>query len=185
MSPKDAIRKAMLRKREATCGQVTAMRAKLAQENLLTSRVWRKAARVGLYMAIRNEASTDLLLKAALGAGKQVWLPKITDRANRIMRFRQCLSREELRPGPWGIPEPQAGPETENLDLIVMPGLAFDKRGNRLGYGAGYYDRCLASIHGATLIGLCLAFQIVDHIPAESWDKPVAAICSEAGFAWL
>ncbi|MBD5553301.1 MAG: 5-formyltetrahydrofolate cyclo-ligase [Desulfovibrio sp.] len=182
---KQAIRKAMLGQRDAMDANVRLKRSRLAQEHLLLDRTWRAAVAVGLYMAIGSEAGTDLLLKAALGQGKQVWLPRLTGPGQ--MRLNRACDAGGLKPGKWGILEPPPGPEPARLDLVILPGLAFDRAGNRLGYGAGYYDRYLQSHANLkpVCIGLCLAFQIVDQLPADSWDAPVSALCSEEGLLWL
>lgn len=165
---------------------MAARRGKLALEYLLRDQHWRKAASVGLYMPIRSELDPTPLLLQALASGKQVYLPRIIDKGAGIMQFAPCLSPNDLTPGVWGIPEPMPGPEPERIDLVVLPGLAFDKGGLRLGYGGGFYDRCLGGSRLVELaVGLCYSFQIVEHVFADPWDIRVNALCSEAGLQWL
>ncbi|MBD5641287.1 MAG: 5-formyltetrahydrofolate cyclo-ligase [Desulfovibrio sp.] len=178
---KKTLRREILRRRAAYDPAVIAMRSRLCQANLLESPLWRKARAVALYAAIRGEADTALLLDAALKTGKKLFLPRITDAARGEMRLAPCLALAKLTPGIWNIPEPEPGPEPESLDLIVMPGLAFDNSGRRLGYGGGYYDRYLARRPDLApcRAGLCLSFQIVPRVPADKWDACVDSICSE------
>lgn len=184
---KKMLRREMLRKRQACDSGMLKLRSRLCQANLLESRLWLKARSVALYAAIRDEVETGMLLECALKTGKQVFLPRIADPAQGAMRLAPCNSVAELTPGIWNIPEPPDGPEPESLDLIVMPGLAFDSAGRRLGYGGGYYDRYLDSRPdlAAHRAGLCLSFQIVEAVPADKWDARVDSICSERALQWI
>lgn len=165
---------------------VAARRGRLALEYLLRDPRWRRARIVGLYMPIRSELDTAHLLAQALASGKQVYLPRILDKNGRSMQFGACASVAALVPGVWGIPEPMPGPEPEWLDLVVLPGLAFDKSGIRLGYGGGFYDSYLGASGLVELtLGLCYSFQIIEKIMADPWDIRVNGLCSEAGLQWL
>lgn len=182
--PKAALRRVMLARRKAHDPALAERRSRLAQEFILTSPSWREASCVGLYMPVNGEAGTGLLLAAAFATGKRVYLPKITGPGS--MEFLRCAKTDGLRAGPMGILEPEAAADrAQRLDLVIMPGLAFDRQGMRLGYGGAYYDRYFGCHHCATAIGLCFAFQIVPALPAETWDLPVNAVCSEEGLYWL
>lgn len=157
-----------------------------AQELLLKSSAWQKATRPAVYAARGHEAPTDLLMRSAWQLGKTLLLPKITDSAHGVMRFLPCRSPEELRPGPMGIMEPDAPDDADYVpDLIIVPGLAFDMRGWRLGYGGGYYDRFIGAHGQIPLIGLCFGFQIVREVPHDIWDRPLYGLCSEKGLIWF
>lgn len=165
---------------------VAARRGRLALEYLLCDSRWRKARNVGLYMPIRSELDTAPLLAQALASGKQVYLPRIIDKSACSMQFAPCASMADLVPGVWGIAEPMPGPEPTRLDLAVLPGLAFDKSGVRLGYGGGFYDRYLGASGIVELtLGLCYSFQIVEKVLTDCWDIRVNGLCSEAGLQWL
>lgn len=186
LAAKDELRRRMVNWRAAQDPPVAARRSRLALEYLLRDPCWRKARSVGLYMGIRAEIDTGALLAQAFATGKQVYLPRIVDKKARTMQFAACVSIADLSPGVWRILEPLPGPEPERLDLIVLPGLAFDKSGLRLGYGGGYYDSYLGSSCRVELtMGLCYSFQIVERIPADPWDVRVNGLCSEAGLQWL
>ena len=96
---------------------------------------------------------------------------------------RKLKSRFQV-PGPYGIREPAATLPVvapRDLDVMLVPGVAFDPRGNRLGYGGGYYDRVLAARPCLT-IGIAWTFQVVDAVPMEPWDQPVDALLTESGW---
>ncbi len=94
-----------------------------------------------------------------------------------VLSFRPILALSELVSGRFGIRAPAQGPSLEQLDLIVVPGLAFTSEGNRLGQGAGYYDRFLSLIPLTTFkIGVCFAFQRLPEIPHESHDVKMDAV---------
>ncbi|WMW64640.1 5-formyltetrahydrofolate cyclo-ligase [Nitratidesulfovibrio liaohensis] len=107
-----------------------------------------------------------------------------------------CACAADLTPGRYGIaePDPTRCPAID-MDaapafapgLAVIPGVAFDRQGNRLGHGAGYYDRFLAhpAMARTALVGLAYAFQIVPALPVAPWDRPVHALCTEEGLTWL
>lgn len=185
---RECLRKAMLAKRRALSPVFRKAASESAQSFLLDSLVWRNARVVFLYCATRNEPDTRLLLSAALCEGKTLLLPKCVAGQAGVMRAVPCSALERLVPGAFGIPEPleaageclQDAPEP---DLVVVPGVVFDRLGGRLGYGGGYYDRFLAKIGGApTLVGFGYAFQVVNELPLEPWDMRVHALCLDTGF---
>jgi 5-formyltetrahydrofolate cyclo-ligase len=179
-----------------------------AQKRLLLQEIWKKAGSVALYMPIRGEVDTALLLEGAWREGKAVFLPRVEEadglQAGKSgkMRFVFCRSPADLRKGAYGIPEPL--PDTEPLsgffprppDLFVVPGVAFDRQGGRLGFGGGYYDRFLASClsekspggmrFSSFFVGLAYSFQLREEkLPLEAWDQPVQALCTDAEFLFV
>ena len=143
---------------------------------------YRNAHAVVLYSPVQNEVDTAAILSHALGSNKKVFYPKLSiDGATGFARIR---SRSELVLGPHGILEP-AGHEMlapvagENL-VVFLPGLLFDPRGNRLGRGGGWYDRALQELgNRGFYVGLAYEFQLVNSLPAESWDQRVHMIITE------
>ena len=110
------------------------------------------------------------------------------------MDFVACTGPEQLRTGPFGLREPEDGlpgfgPEGTGKafkpDLLVLPGLAFDLHGGRLGFGGGYYDRFLDSELACPRVGLCFAFQVAKNLPLEQWDQRVQYLCTEEQFLCL
>lgn len=118
------------------------------------------------------------MVRRALAFGKRVALPKVA--GTRLELFEISNYDTDVSPGAWGIPEPReprpVGPG--EIDLIIVPGAAFDCRGNRLGYGAGFYDKLLATFTGTT-VALAFEAQIVAMVPADLHDIPVGVIVTE------
>lgn len=134
-----------------------------------------------IYHAINQEVATTAIISSLLTKDKTVALP--TCISERSLRAGMIKSLAELVTGGFGLSEPKlTAPEIkpQDFDLIVIPGLAFDKRGYRLGRGAGYYDRFLAKAD-AFKLGLGYDFQLVDNLPIDPHDIPVHGIltCSE------
>lgn len=192
---KVALRREMLQRRRGLDTTEAQRHGAMAQAALLAHPAWITARQVVLYVAVRNELDTDLLLREAWEAGKEVLLPRCDPACSGVMCLAPCLCAADLAPGSHGIPEPSplrcppVDPQSPTFtpDLAVIPGVAFDRQGNRLGYGGGYYDRFLSTpgMSATPLVGFAHAFQIVDVLPAEAWDRPVNALCTEEGLIWL
>jgi 5-formyltetrahydrofolate cyclo-ligase len=161
-----------------------------AQRHILASGEWAAASSVGLYAAVRRETDTALLADEAWKAGKEVLLPRVSPFSPGIMRLLPYPRGQALVANRFGIPEPEPCPRPPEEDrapeIVIVPGLAFDGKGRRLGSGGGYYDRLFAgqSMRAAIRIGLAYAFQIVDALPAEAWDAPMHAVATEEGITW-
>lgn len=137
-----------------------------------------------LYLSAKGEVDTWPLLDHFWGQDVTVLLPRCRKHAPGLMDIHVVRSPQDLGPGAFGLTEPL--PETTTRlteprpDLIVLPALAFDHRGYRLGYGGGYYDRFLCALPPDTcLVGLAYAFQVVPRLPADAWDIPVHHIITE------
>ena len=178
---KHAIRQMILALRSSLGQDVWRQSSLSAQQNLLMRAEYADAACVALYMAVRGEIDTSLLLSCCLEEGKRVLLPAV---CGDEMVFRPVTSREELQTGAYGIPEPcPAGQEHDAsaADLIVVPGVAFDSAGHRVGHGRGYYDRFLGRrMSKGHLVGLCHDFQVLDELlPVEGHDVRMELIVTE------
>jgi 5-formyltetrahydrofolate cyclo-ligase len=141
------------------------------------------------FMPFRSEVDVTHLTRWWWEAGFRVTVPKV-DRTLQIMEARQVNSFEELEPGAWGIPEPRSTapgiPSLDAIDVMVIPGLAFDRKGGRLGYGSGFYDRFLRGYDKLGLphpykLGVCFATQLLDELPMEQHDLRVDRIVTEEG----
>lgn len=126
-----------------------------------------------LYYSLPDEVNTHEFIDELLSQGKRVWLPKVID--NEKMEVREYRGKNDLREGMFHIMEPigRTISETEyrQLDLVVIPGIAFDSQGHRLGRGKGYYDRFLSQIPSDVYkIGVCFDFQIVENVPVDDND---------------
>ncbi len=132
--------------------------------------LWHKAGTVMLYHALPDEVDTAPLLADALLMGKRVLLPRVVG-DNLELRI---YTPDTLCRGAYGIMEPTGdvflAEDYASIDLAIVPGMAFDRRGSRLGRGKGYYDRLLPLLPKAYKLGLCFDFQLLDYIPCEEHD---------------
>lgn len=179
MSSKAVLRKRMLALRRKLSPKEAQAQAARAEAHLLAWPPFQRARTVLLYAALPGEMPTERLLEAAKGVGKRVALPCCGPRPHMIAR----AAEGALREGRWGIPEPEATQEEippEAIDLIICPGLAFDRAGGRLGYGAGYYDVFLSKTP-ALRAGLCFLWQLVSGVPQDPWDLPMQALITPQG----
>lgn len=122
------------------------------------------------YIACRNELETADIINYSLSHGKHVAVPKVH---GEIMYFYEISSLSDCIPGAFGILEP-SGESKDRVaapGVMLVPGLAFDQSGNRLGYGGGFYDKYLNSHDGITTVALGYDFQIVEKVPTEQHDK--------------
>lgn len=143
--------------------------------------VFRKAKTVLCYVSLSYEVETRLLMKQMLETGKRVVVPLVHGRTLRLSEVRD-LGRD-LAPGAFGVwePTPKASRPVrpEELDLVLVPGVAFDRSGHRLGHGQGYFDRFLTRLPRTTpTVGLCFAFQLLDRLPVSSHDQTVQTVLS-------
>ena len=138
--------------------------------------------KLAFYMAKGKEVSLSTAIGKSFVNGKKVYLPKTWPRERRLT-FHRVYSFSDLVPGPFGLLEPN--PKNEEADLgslevMFIPGLAFDVKGYRLGYGGGFYDRVLRET-SALKVGVCYSFQLVESLPVEPHDVPVDLILTEDG----
>ena len=186
---KASLRRTLLGRRKALSAREGQALSLAAQQHLLNSPLWQSARCVALYAALAGETDTSALLENAWAGGRTVLLPLCSAAEKGRMDFCACPGRHALRPGFAGIPEPDPdlAPAAEPPDLLVIPGLAFDHRGFRLGMGGGYYDRFFlrSPLPGAVRLGLAFSFQVLDALPREAWDRPVHALCTEKGLTWI
>ncbi|CAH1851971.1 putative protein YqgN [Convivina intestini] len=144
------------------------------RQQLLQMVSWKTAQRVALTLSLPFELDTQPLINAAWQAGKQVVVPQIK---HQTMVFVEITPQTSYQAGPMGILEPCDATivQSEAIDLVVTPGLAFTKTGKRLGFGAGYYDRFLVNYAGPT-VALALSCQIVLDLPQDKYDQRIMTI---------
>jgi 5-formyltetrahydrofolate cyclo-ligase len=152
--------------------------ARLA-EALLTGFAPPKDAIIAGYWPMGDEMDPRPLMLALASRGHAMALP-VTPPRGQPLAFRAWAPGAALRPGPMGTSEPVAGEELRP-DVLLVPLLAFDRAGRRLGYGGGYYDRSLATLPGAKAIGIAYAGQEMPEVPAGPQDMRLPLIATEAG----
>jgi 5-formyltetrahydrofolate cyclo-ligase len=133
------------------------------------------------FSAIRSEISPVPLMRRFAASGAQLALPGIVGRGHPL-RFGAWTFGEELARGQWGIREPRADAPAVDPDVLIVPLAAFDRRGYRIGYGAGYYDLTLNALRAMkpiTAIGLAFAIQEIDAVPAQSYDAALDLVLTE------
>jgi 5-formyltetrahydrofolate cyclo-ligase len=189
-SAKRALR-ADIRARRADLSPETAARASTAIcTELLACEAYARAGSVLLYNALRGEVDLSAFIDAAHASGRTVVIPRVSDGGLVLHAWPVDPTTGRLvevpGTGPFGIREPdRAWPvlEPERVALALVPGVAFDSAGGRLGRGGGYYDRLLARSPRPFAIGVCFGFQVVPAVPMEAHDVRVDAVVSERG--WL
>ena len=150
---------------------------------VVASVAFSEASRVAVYAALPGEVPTRALFDAVLGAAKTALFPRCV---GDTLEFVAVSRWDALVEGAFGTLEPRASSPAERLegsDLVVVPGLAFDRRGGRLGRGRGYYDRALAVDGVPFLCGLAYAAQVVERVPLAAHDIKMDAIVTENGWA--
>lgn len=179
---KAALRQTLRERRRSLPPETLAAAGAQAAAHLAALDAWRHARTVALHVACRGELPTEAVLAAAHAAGKRVALPRM--HAGR-MELRLAEPGAPLVAGAHGIPEPAAAcvaVDPSALDLVLAPGLAFDRAGRRLGQGGGDYDRLLAAVSpGCAVVGWCHAFQLVDRVPTEPHDRAVSWVVTPEG----
>ena len=150
------------------------------QEKLVKLNMFSRARCIALYSAIRNEVLTDTLANCALKMGKRVAFPRIDGEE---LEFIEIVNLCDLAPGTFGVHEPTGNIRVtlNDLDLMVIPGVVFDRSGHRLGYGRGYYDRTLKNCpHSCKTIGFAYDFQLIDSLPiVEEHDQKLSLLITE------
>jgi len=176
--PKRALRTETLARRRELSAQQVSCQSLALQSHFLALSEYQRAQVLALYAPIHHEVETSAVAEQALGAGKTLLYPAVQ---GSDMQFRCVRGLSELVPGRFGIPEPVGESwEPQLADLIVVPGVAFDRSGRRIGYGKGYYDKSLHRLEGSgRLVGFCYDFQLYDEIVGEPHDVMMDIIVTE------
>ena len=158
-------------KRSMTQEQISLASQKLGQLFVNTPQ-YREAKTIYGYLPYNQEVRTVPMVERALSEGKRVAVPKVYGDE---MRFIYIEDLSGIAPGSFGIPEPVLdGPVADDPNaLVLMPGLAFDRQGNRMGYGGGFYDKFLNQEPNHPTVALCYEFQMQESLPVEEFDVPV------------
>jgi 5-formyltetrahydrofolate cyclo-ligase len=173
----------MLKMRNKLNPQDVAKKSKIIQEFVINTEEFQQAEVVGTYFAFGSEVTTELIIGRAKTLDKKIALPRVEEDK---ITFYELSSTKSLIKGKFGILEPPPYGHLSEIDLLIVPGIAFDKKGNRLGYGKGFYDRLLLSGKRTTFsIGLAYSFQLVENLPYDLYDKRLDAIASEDGIHYV
>ncbi len=175
---KQELRRYMLNLRDSLSKEEMVRVSRIIQEKVLESDEFNSSYIVGLYSPIGSEVDTSTLAKRVIESCRVLAYPRIEDKYTMVFaRVRDPTM--DLTLGRYGILEPSDSCEMVKPDLIIVPGLVWDERGYRIGYGKGYYDRYLSSNPDAAKIGLAYDFQVLSSIPHSESDVRVNMIVTE------
>ncbi len=173
MKTKNELR-SMMREKKRSIGKATLkLMSKEVCEAVLANEQYERAGIVMAYAALWDEVDVQMLIDDALGRGKRVILPTV--RGEDIVPV-ELSKNTQWKVGDFGIMEPLAERYDGDIDLVIVPGVAFDNAGNRLGRGRGFYDRFLCKCASAYLMGVCFDFQVVAEVPTDDFDFKMCEI---------
>lgn len=181
---KEELRKLILAKRGTLAEEQRREKSRAILKNILDLPGFVTAKTIMAYLDFRGEVETRELAAKILSMGKRLVVPLC--HMNNLIPCLINNLEQDIHAGTWGILEPQKDrirplPPLE-IDLVIVPGVAFDYKGNRLGYGRGYYDRFLPKIRdGVLAVGLCFDCQIVESIPTDEYDIKMSLLITENG----
>lgn len=186
---KSTLRVSMQRNREALSVAEQDALSERIRFHVAALEVFKRARSIHAFWPLTARCEVDLrpLLRLAHEAGKRVWLP-IASKQGLVHAV--YSSDEDLKVGAFGVMEPSSEHAISIVqpDVILVPALATDNKGNRLGYGGGYYDRFLSDMlesgNRPPIIATAYALQVVEHVPVGPLDVPVDATITEAGVHW-
>lgn len=182
---KKAFRKSALLRRSSIPAELRALKSRKIMELVLALPLTARAGIISVYIDFRSEVETRALIRRLMDEGKTIALP-VVHYDTWELKFKTISSLDSLVQTPKLIWEPAPGTGKDimiqDIDLILTPGAAFDYQGNRMGYGAGFYDRVLKQRREDTqAIGLAFIEQVVEAVPIEAHDQKVNAIVTDTG----
>lgn len=179
---KDKIRKHIIEIRKNTPYSEIISKSKLIEQILLKTTDFNKSKNILFYISYDNEVNTHNIIKKTIKSNKEVYVP-ISDVKNKNLIISKLEDWDDLSAGAYNILEPklniQKNFSSDEIDLVIVPGVVFDINGNRVGHGMGYYDRLLHRLKKSTKIGLAFEFQIINRIDIQKHDIPVDKIITE------
>lgn len=182
--PKRALRQHIRQQLEGMTREELLERSAAVLKHLYEQPEYRDAEVVMIFLSTPYEVDTQQLAQRAWADGKRVLAPRITWEQRRLLPVEITSLAGTVEDGEMGIRQPVEGlpVPVEDIDLVLLPGLAFDARGNRLGRGRGFYDRFLAHARfRGVSCALALEEQVIDHVPTVPTDKPVHMLVTDAG----
>jgi 5-formyltetrahydrofolate cyclo-ligase len=179
---KNQIRKNLILIRKNLSREEVFENSKKIKDKIFNLNEFKQASTILFYVSYNNEVYTHGMIKELLTSKKNVVVP-ISDKKNRTLILSKLDNWNDLSFGSYNILEPKKSKikqvNLDSIDLIIVPGVGFDEKGNRIGHGKGYYDNLLRNSKQATSIGLSFECQIVEKIPTGEYDIPVDIIVTE------
>ena len=183
---KKILRSEMLAKRDGLTELEIRNKSKQIQEIFTASHFFKESRVFGVYLPHGSEVRTQTIIEAGFEDRKIIGVPRVIDSSSIKFYEIEAFSTNSLLKGKFGIPEPKGTERdvTKLIDLLIVPGIAFDLHGYRLGHGMGYYDRFLKSKGNMTVIGLAFDFQLTKtrFLPHDNHDIKIDNILTETGF---
>ena len=181
---KKAIKDEILSRRKSLSKEEVKEKSEQIKKRLCSLDEFKKSKNILAYVSFNNEADTNLLIIELLKNKEKTVLVPFVEKGNPMLQISELKNIKDLEPKTFGILEPKEDKikkfDAKNVDLVLVPGIAFDKNGHRIGYGHGYYDRLLGKLgKKAAKIGLCYELQLIDKIPEEKHDVPMDIIVTE------
>lgn len=181
---KKALRKKIISIRDQLSPQDIAEKSSLIADSLYNLKAYRDAGVVMFFITFGTEVDTRPMVEETIKRGKLALAPKALPESRELIPSRILDWERDLVPGAYNIPEPDDNSlrpvKPETIDLLIVPGVAFDLKGNRLGYGGGYYDRFFPLLKKQTpLVALVFDLQILPEIPVDEWDRRIDIIITE------
>jgi 5-formyltetrahydrofolate cyclo-ligase len=173
---KRTIRSGVLAKRKAQTKEEGEEKSRLIVQRLLGLKEYVDAKVIAVYLPVNGEVETAMVIHHANKAGKETCVPVVGEGGAMCLVLHE--PSDELRKGKRKTPEPVGKPERQHVDMVVVPGVVFDKFGHRIGMGGGYYDRYLKD-KKCVNVGVCFDFQLVEKIPSETHDVPMDIVITE------
>jgi 5-formyltetrahydrofolate cyclo-ligase len=177
---KEELRKRAAALRRALPSEVRAARAARMCERLMELEAFRDARTIATYMPLRFEIAPTIATERAFALGKVVVLPRV-DNSTKTVTLHRYEAEDPLEESSFMVREPLASAAIvplQDVDVVLVPGLAFDAHGQRLGFGQGFYDRLLLHMR-ALRIGLCFDFQLLAEVPSFPHDLPVDCVVTD------
>jgi 5-formyltetrahydrofolate cyclo-ligase len=182
LTSKSQLRAQALQARQAIPPDLLLSQSRLVEERLVSEKEYRHARAVATYVSKEDEVQTRGLIGRMLKEGKKVVVP-LVDSPSKSLRFFETRGLDDLSPGRFGILEPRrrsAPVQLGDCDVVLVPLVAWDEEGHRIGYGKGFFDRALAARGHTFSIGLALESQLVPKIPADRSDVRLDMIVTES-----
>lgn len=184
LDEKVLIRKEILSKLRLLSPEENSRKSEIIKQKLFSMKEFNKSRVVMFYVSMKDEVNTWDMLKEALKIGKRVAVPCTASETDEIIPAEIKDPEKELEIGKYGIYQP--GKDSinkiplDNIDLVIVPGVAFDEEKYRIGRGKGYYDRFLSRVSSRTVtIGICFDFQVVKSLPRKPHDLPVSKVITD------
>lgn len=182
---KERIRRQLIQSRLALTAREIDKKSKRIAKRVIASKIFKGAKNVSIYLPINGEVKTGDIINLLIEAGVNIYVPKYF-KEQRVWRLSRFRGWEKLEEGPYKIQQPTGDETIEamRVDTAFIPGVAFDKKGVRLGWGKGVFDKLFAKSE-AIKVGLGYDFQIVDKLPKKAYDLLVDLVVTEKRVLWF